>query len=71
MVGNKQIKLLKINGFPPDIVSIANGTYPLVDNFYAITLSDNKNPNIEKLLEWIKSEQGQILIKKTGYCPIK
>jgi len=71
MVGNKQIKLLKINGFPPDIASIENVSYPLLYDFYAITLSDNKKNNVEKLLEWIKSEQGQELIRKTGYCPIK
>jgi phosphate transport system substrate-binding protein len=71
MVGNEQIKLLNINGFEPDIVSIENGNYPLTDNVYAVTLSDNNKPNVAKLLEWIKSAQGQILIKKVGYCPIK
>ena len=71
MVGNKHIKLLQIDGFLPDIASIKNEIYPLVYDFYAITLSDNKKPNVEKLLEWILSEQGQMLIEKTGYCPLK
>lgn len=71
MVGNKEIKLLKINGFPPDVISIENATYPLLYDFYAVTLSDNKKPNVEKLLEWIKSEQGQALIEKTGYTSVR
>jgi phosphate transport system substrate-binding protein len=71
MVGNRQVKLLNINGFPPDIVSIENGNYPLVEYLYAVTLSDNSKPNVEKMLEWIRSEQGHLLINKTGYCPVK
>ncbi|MDR1005466.1 MAG: substrate-binding domain-containing protein [Bacteroidales bacterium] len=70
MVGNRQIKLLKINQFPPDFMSIENKKYPLLYDVYAITLFDNKKPNVEKLLNWILSEQGRELIQKTGYCPI-
>jgi phosphate transport system substrate-binding protein len=70
MVGDKQIRLLKINGFSPNIASIENGNYPLTVNLYAITLSDNKKMNVEKLLEWIKSEQGQALVERTGYSAI-
>jgi phosphate transport system substrate-binding protein len=67
MVNNQQIKLLKINGIYPNTESIKNKSYPLTSDFYAVTLQDNKNPNVEKLLEWIKSEQGQKLVEKTGY----
>jgi phosphate transport system substrate-binding protein len=70
MVNNHQIKLLKIDGIYPDITSIRNQTYPLVSDFYAVTLSDNTNPNVAKFLEWILSPQGQALVEKTGYCSI-
>jgi phosphate transport system substrate-binding protein len=70
VVANKQIKLLKINEIYPDLESIKNNVYPLSSYLFAITLTDNTNPNIEKMLNWIKSVQGQELVKKTGYCSI-
>jgi phosphate transport system substrate-binding protein len=70
MVRNKQIKLLKINGVYPDVESIKNQTYLLTSDLYAITLSDNTNPNVVKFLEWILSSQGQFLVERTGYCAI-
>ena len=71
MVKNEQVKILKINGVYPDMETIGNGTYPLSSSFFAITLTDNDKPNVTKFLEWIVSEQGQYLVQKTGYCPIK
>ena len=68
MVGNKGIRLLKINGIYPDSETIKDNTYPLASQFFAISLADNDNANVPKLLEWITSEQGQYLVKKTGYC---
>ena len=52
------------------VESIKNQTYPLTSDFYAVTLSDNTNPNVVKFLEWILSPQGQALVEKTGYCAI-
>ena len=71
MVKNKDVKSLKINDVFPNLETIGNDTYPLASSFYAITLIDNNKPNVTKFLEWIVSEQGQYLVKETGYCPIK
>ena len=70
MVKNKELKILKINGVYPDLETIGNGRYPISSSFFAVTLTDNNKPNVTKLLEWIVSEQGQYLVKETGYCPI-
>ena len=70
MVNNKEIKLLRIEGIYPDTETIKNNTYPLASQFYAVTLSDNTNPNVLMLLEWITSEQGQGLVEKVGYCAL-
>jgi phosphate transport system substrate-binding protein len=51
--------------------TIGKGEYPLASSFYAITLADNDKPNVLRFLDWISSEQGQYLVKKTGYCPVK
>jgi phosphate transport system substrate-binding protein len=69
MVKNNKIKLLSINEIAPSIETIQNGTYPYSEYFYAIT-TNTKNENANIFIEWILSEQGQYLIKKTGYVPI-
>lgn len=71
MVNNNEIKLLKINGIYPDIHSIQNGSYPMASYFYAVTLEGNDNPNVQLLIDWILSEQGQFLVEKTGYNSLK
>lgn len=70
MVANEGIKLLKIDGVEPTSENIKNNTYPLVFDFYAITRKNDITSNANKLIEWILSPQGQLLIEKTGYSPI-
>ena len=70
MVGSDDVKLLKINGVYPDLKGIKNGSYPLSSEFFAITLQANNKPNVQALLNWITSEQGQSIVEKTGYCPL-
>ena len=42
------------------------------NSFYAIFIdTDDKNENIESFIEWMLSGQGQLLVSKTGYVPIK
>ena len=69
MVNNNKIKLLSINGVYPNLENIENGTYPLASYFYAVTRKD-ADENTLKLLEWIKTEQGQKIIEMTGYTPL-
>ena len=69
MVQNQQIKLLQLNGIPPTAQTIADGTYPIVSEFYAVTRAD-ADENTRLLLEWVLSGQGQQLVKETGYVPI-
>ena len=69
MVANDKIKLLSIDGVYPSAENIENGTYPIVSEFYAVTRAD-ASENTLKLLEWIRSEQGQKIIELTGYTPL-
>jgi len=72
MVKNNRIKLLSINEVYPSKESIQNNSYPFSYDFYAIYVDrDEKNENIELLIEWILSKQGQELIKKTGYVSLQ
>ena len=70
MVKNSQIKLLSINGVYPSAETIRADTYPYAEEFYAIT-AKNKNENVNKIIDWILSEQGQYLVNQTGYVSIR
>lgn len=70
MVKNDKIKLLSVGGVAPTTENIAGGSYPLGGEFYAVKLVSNENPNVDALIEWALSEQGQELIEKTGYVPL-
>ncbi|GBR77477.1 phosphate transport system substrate-binding protein PstS [Candidatus Termititenax dinenymphae] len=66
----RTVKLLTFDGVAPTIENIRNGTYPFVQDFYAITLSGRETPNTKKFVEWIISPQGQDLIQHAGYVPV-
>ena len=70
VVADGGVKLLSLNGFYPDKENIKNGSYPIVDHFYAIYRKDNKNKNIPVLIDWMLSEEGQKIIEETGYVRI-
>ena len=70
MIKNHKIKLLNINGAEPSVANIEDGTYPASAYFYAVTRSD-MSENTRRLLDWITGEQGQKLVKMTGYAPVK
>lgn len=69
MVKNGNIRLLDIDGVKPDRTTIASGKYPFAAEFYAVTAGSD-NPNVEQLIEWILSPQGQYIVEQTGYTPV-
>lgn len=70
MVKDNKIKLLNINGIEPNRSNIANNSYPFVDEFYAVTLEENKSEEVSKFISWILSESGKEIIEKTGYTSL-
>ena len=69
MLQNDQIRLLRVDGISPVEENIENGTYPLASDFYAVIRTD-ASENTRKLVEWIQGEQGQDIVKGTGYTPV-
>jgi phosphate transport system substrate-binding protein len=67
MVKAAGAKMLSVNGIYPDADNIKNGSYPLTANFYVVRRKDNDDPNVEKLIEWLKSDEGQRMIEASGY----
>jgi phosphate transport system substrate-binding protein len=70
MAGNDEIKLLSIDGIYPAEDTIKEGVYPFIQIFYAIT-AGNETENVNNFLKWILSEQGQYIVERTGYVPIR
>ena len=66
MKQNENVKLLSVNGIEPAIENIRTGAYPLTVDVYAVT-AGSTNENLEILIDWILSEQGQNFIETCGY----
>ena len=67
MAGDNNVKMLSVNDVYPDAENIRNGLYPVTANFYVVHRKDNDNPNIERVVDWILSDEGQRLIEACGY----
>ena len=68
---NDNIRLLSINGVEPSKENIKTEKYPYTVDFYLVTRKDVKNKNLDMLIKWILSDEGQGIVEKTGYVPIK
>ena len=63
----KGVRMLAIDGVMPTIETIENGTYPLTTDLCAITRKKDPNPNVQKMLDFVLSEDGQEIVRRTGY----
>ena len=70
IIKNPDIKMISIDGIAPTAENIKNGTYPVVTPIYAVTYEEQTNENVNKLLNWILSDEGQYIIEETGYVGI-
>lgn len=60
------LKLLSIDGVAPSVANIRNGSYPFTVDVHAVT-AGTTNPNVPKLIAWVRSAEGQALIEQVGY----
>ena len=65
------VKMLSIDGVYPSLENIENGSYPLVTNVCLITHKDESNPYVQEMIDFILSEAGQEIVRKTGYAGVK
>lgn len=70
IIKNPDIKMLSVDGVAPTAENIKNGKYPIVTPIYAVTYEEQTNENVNKLLDWILSDEGQYIIEETGYVGI-
>ena len=64
------VKMLSIDGVYPSLENIENGSYPLVTDVCLITRKDESNPNVQKMIDFILSDTGQEIVRKTGYAGV-
>jgi len=68
IIKNPDIKIIKVDGVVPTQETIKTNKYPIVTPIYAVTYQGNENKNVDLLLQWILSKEGQEIIEKTGYA---
>jgi phosphate transport system substrate-binding protein len=72
MIGNPDVKLLKINGIAPTSTTISDSTYPIHTNYYAVFRSDEaKDSDVRKIVEYLLAAEGQELVEAAGYVKLK
>lgn len=64
------VKMLSVDGVYPSLENIENGSYPLVTDVCLITRKDESNPNVQKMIDFILSDTGQEIVRKTGYAGV-
>ena len=67
IIRNPEIKVIAVDGVAATKENVGNGSYPIVTPLYAVTYAENENENVDRLLEWVLSEEGQYIIEETGY----
>ncbi len=70
IIRNPDIKMVAIDGIAPTAENVRNGSYPVVTPIYAVTYQENPNENVDRLLQWILSEEGQEIIEASGYVGV-
>ncbi len=71
IIKNPDIKMIAVDGVAPTVENIKNKNYPIVTPVYAVTYENNPNPNVDILINWILSDEGQYIIEQTGYVGIE
>jgi phosphate transport system substrate-binding protein len=69
---SEDVKLLGVDGVVPTSNSIADGSYPLTTEVYAVIREEMSPDHTAVLLRnWLLTEDGQAVIKESGYVPIR
>lgn len=69
---NPNVKMLKINGVYPSPENITNKSYPIGTAYYAVfRKNETTDSPVRKIVDYLLSEQGQLLMENAGYVKIK
>ena len=65
------VKLLALDGVYPSTENIKNGSYPIINELYAVTRKGEENPNVQAFVDWMLTEEGQAIVEGSGYVGVK
>lgn len=66
------LKLLAIDGVQPTDETIADRSYPLADNIYAVVRADTPEDSpARRLVDFLLSPEGQSCIERAGFGPLR
>jgi len=72
MKADPKVKLLKINSIAPTPQTIADKSYPIYTNYYAVMRSTEKeDSDARRILAYLLSDDGQDLVETAGYVKLK
>ncbi len=72
MAGSAGTRTIQVDGVAPTEETIANGTYPYIANVYAVIRREaSPDSGPRKLLQWLLTDEGQAVVKQSGYVPLK
>lgn len=66
----KNVKILSVNNVYPTVDTIVNNEYPVITYLCVSKISSNTKYNTQRVIDFLLSDEGQILIEKAGYCPL-
>ena len=71
MYSQPGLRLLSVDGVMPSNDTLADGSYPLCNDFYAVIHPDAAADSPERILyDWLDTDAGQDCIKKSGYVAV-
>lgn len=70
MLGEGGVKILTLNGIEPTAETIADGSYPIAGNIYAVYRKGETNENVYKAIDFMLSPEGQKIVEQSGYIPL-
>ena len=66
------LQMISVDGVQPSDETIADGSYPLLNEYYLVIRADAAEDSPERLLrDWILSDEGRAAIIKAGYIPLQ
>ena len=71
LMQENDVKVIAVDGVKPTLENIKNGSYPLTTALCLITRTDDPNPNVQKMIDYILSPEGQEILEKTGYAGLE
>ena len=67
----EEIKLLAVDGVHPQTDTIADRSYPLTTEVYAVIRADTAGDDTARILyEWLLTAEGQEAVARSGYVPL-